>query len=612
MNKSLSELYKRIKKSLLYIKLSFKVIFKNQKWKIFLWILILVFPPLFTLFDNLIYSKLINNIANIVTKGNTFSPVLISFSLLILIRVLIAIVSKVKMIVFDKVAREVDGEMMEYTIKRTSNLSQINFDVATKYDKVKDAIGTELSLWNINWQIVSVATSLLSIIGALIILSKHKIYIAILSFVFLAPVVIIDVILINHDKKASVIKRRHSHVVQYFSGLLSNPLNMKEIILFNSYERIFKKWESHFKNNIRDRALFDFKRSMLVVVQKIFEILFFILIFCVCSIDVVKGEISLGDFYLFTANYTLVYASFYSIFESFCQIIENSEEYDVFLNFSKATSLGEREGQKLVEPKDVYIRFENVSFKYDDAYVLKNVSFEIHPREKIAIIGHNGSGKSTLIKLICGLYECEEGEIFINDANVKEYSQEDIYKLFGVVYQDFCHYQLSLRDVVASQNINDKNNSEKINRSLEKAGILEIADKLKKGLDTQLGKEFFEDGIELSGGQWQKLAISRNYFGDRKCYIFDEPASALDSFKEDELLRNTIQNLEMNDKNVIIISHRLSVGKMVDKILFFENGILLEQGTHEELMQKKQKYADMFSAQASLYIRGEHEKNFKD
>lgn len=245
------------------------------------------------------------------------------------------------------------------------------------------------------------------------------------------------------------------------------------------------------------------------------------------------------------------------------------------------------------------IEFWNVSFGYggEEILVLKNLSFSLKAGEKIAIVGENGSGKSTLIKLLCRFYDPKEGSIFVNGIDLKEIDLVSWRQQLSAVFQDFGKYPLSLAENIGISKISDLSNEKKLESAIEKGGLDYLPEKFPEGFATLLGKEF--SGKELSFGEWQKLAISRLFFRDSPIIVMDEPTASLDPNSEYEVFQRLIQAFE--GRTVFLITHRLNSVKMCDKILLLKNGNILEEGSHEYLMQQKGEYARLFSLQASGY-----------
>ncbi|MGU8281736.1 ABC transporter ATP-binding protein [Clostridium perfringens] len=246
------------------------------------------------------------------------------------------------------------------------------------------------------------------------------------------------------------------------------------------------------------------------------------------------------------------------------------------------------------------IEFKNVSFKYPktDKYIYKNLSLKIKKGQRLAIVGINGAGKTTFVKLLCRLYEPTSGEILINGINIKDFSKEEYYKILSVVFQDIKTFAFTVAENVSLENLEDVDR-EKVLHCIEKAGVGDKINSLKKGIDTSLLKILDGEGIELSGGENQKLALARALYKNGKIVILDEPTSALDAVAEYNIYKGFDELI--GDKTAIYISHRLASTKFCDVIAFFENGEIVEYGTHEELLKKNGKYSDMFNIQAQYY-----------
>ena len=248
------------------------------------------------------------------------------------------------------------------------------------------------------------------------------------------------------------------------------------------------------------------------------------------------------------------------------------------------------------------IEFKNVSFSYPGTgkLVLNHVSFTIRPGRQYAFVGENGAGKTTVIKLLTGQYLNYEGEIFLNNRELKDYATFELKAFFNVVYQDFAKYEISLKENILLGNLEerDENRLQEVIKALE---LEELVSNLPKGLDTQLGK-VSEDGVDLSDGQWQRIALARMVINPTSIKILDEPTAALDPLSESHLYKQ-FEKL-IRGQTSIFISHRLGSIKLADEIFFFDKGTLIEQGTHEGLMIRKAKYAQMYRKQLEWYIQG--------
>ncbi|MEL7222276.1 MAG: ABC transporter ATP-binding protein, partial [Bacteroidota bacterium] len=250
--------------------------------------------------------------------------------------------------------------------------------------------------------------------------------------------------------------------------------------------------------------------------------------------------------------------------------------------------------------KDGFI-FENVSFKYPgtDQYAIRDLSFHLRAGEKLALVGENGAGKTTLVKLLARLYEPSEGRILLDGTDLREYELHSLRENVGVIFQDFFRYQFNVRDNIAVGRINQGEELPLIEDAAQKSLAAPLVENLPDRYEQMLGKRF-HNGVELSGGQWQKIGLARAYMRDAQLLILDEPTSALDARAEHEVFLRFSELIK--DRTAVLISHRFSTVRMADRILFLENGSLLELGSHDELLAQDGKYAELFHLQAQGYL----------
>ena len=274
------------------------------------------------------------------------------------------------------------------------------------------------------------------------------------------------------------------------------------------------------------------------------------------------------------------------------------EKMQNFLNIKP--EIISRKNRALPE-KPVEIELKNVSFGYNekDGYILKNISMKIEPYSKIAIVGYNGAGKTTLIKLIMRLYDPNEGEILLDGVNIREYNVEEYRRKIGTVFQDFKIFAATVKENVLLD-FAEKGSDEAVRTAIEKSGFSERLETLSGGLSTNLTTEFEDDGVNLSGGEGQKLAVARVFYKEANLIILDEPSSALDPIAEYHLNHSMLSAAE--HKSVVFISHRLSTTRIADRIYMLENGSIIEEGSHDTLLENGGKYAKMWRVQAGQYL----------
>lgn len=254
----------------------------------------------------------------------------------------------------------------------------------------------------------------------------------------------------------------------------------------------------------------------------------------------------------------------------------------------------------LRRPMQQGIEFRNVTYAYEgkDEPALRNVSFRIDRGETVAIVGHNGAGKTTLVKLLARLYDPQQGQVLIDGHDVRDYDPDELRREFGVLFQDYVSYQFSARENIGIGRVERLDDTLAITAAADKSGAATIIDTLPEGYDTVLGK-WFDGGVNLSGGEWQKVALGRAFMRDAQILILDEPSAALDARAEFELFAR-LRDLT-HGRTAIFISHRFSTVRQADRILVFEQGELIESGTHDDLVALGGRYAELFNLQAASY-----------
>jgi len=313
------------------------------------------------------------------------------------------------------------------------------------------------------------------------------------------------------------------------------------------------------------------------------------------------GAFDIGSITQYVGAATALAANVYGLLEVLGGMKSNTvylEKTFEFLDLPNAMYQGSLTTEKRAD-RQYEVEFKNVSFRYPGAenWALKNVSIKFKVGKRLAIVGENGSGKTTFIKLLCRLYDPQEGQILLNGIDIRKYNYRDYMDVFSIVFQDFQLISQPLGNNVAGSAAYDE---ARVRKALTDAGFAERLDSLPKGLDTQLYKDFTENGVEVSGGEAQKIAIARALYKDAPFIILDEPTAALDPLAEAEIYSRF--NDISGDKTAIYISHRLSSCKFCDEIAVFHDGAVIQQGSHEELLgDAGGKYHELWNAQAQYY-----------
>lgn len=316
----------------------------------------------------------------------------------------------------------------------------------------------------------------------------------------------------------------------------------------------------------------------------------------------VTGEFTLGDLAFLSGSFLRLNGLFQQILLGFTAIAGQSMYLDDLFSFFEIepTILSPANPKPFPQPIRQGIRFEGVGFRYPDApdWAIRNLSFTLRAGETLALVGENGAGKTTIVKLLTRLYDPSEGRITIDGIDLRALSVSDIHAHIGVIFQDFIRYSLSARENIGVGRIAEQHDMAQIEQAAESSLADAVIAKLPEGYDQQLGR-LFRKGRDLSGGEWQKVAIARAYMRDADLIILDEPTAALDAKAEAEVFAR-FKSLAAG-KSAVIISHRFSTVRMADRILVLENGGILESGSHEELLALRGRYAELFDLQAAGY-----------
>lgn len=426
-----------------------------------------------------------------------------------------------------------------------------------------------------------------------------------------SPIVLFAVIILQiplHIFTKNMLKKKinnrekildNSRKINYLA-LISFMYNYgKDIRLFNMSPWLSKKTDEivEYDINLSDKNnSFDFKVSLFTVFIFLIKnsISYGVLLYLL-----INKSIEISEFVLYVSLVSGLSEWVSSISANFNTIYENSINVTYLRQFIDISETFNRKTTNYkINKNSVSIEFKNACFTYDGEEFIENLNLYIKAHEKIAIVGPNGSGKTTLVKLLCGMYKLNSGEILINDVNINDINIFEYYELFSTVFQDSDIVGISIEDFISSVD-DSKVNIEKLNYAIEQAGLKEKIEHLEEKEKTILGKGLYEKSTVFSGGELQKLLLARAIYKDAPVLVLDEPTAALDPIAEFEFYKSYMDVYK--EKTSIFITHRLASTKFCDKICYIENGKIVESGTHDDLISLKGKYYEMFMAQSKFY-----------
>lgn len=357
------------------------------------------------------------------------------------------------------------------------------------------------------------------------------------------------------------------------------------------YEDFFKRREAkHLRADIAD-VLLTFVRNGVAYMYLISQ--------------TISGELSAAEFLLYFSAVSGFTVWVKGNLDTFIRLHKQSLELSSlreFLDYPEVFLFEEGEKIDVLPDRDYKLSLVNVSFRYPgaDKDTISHMNLTLKPGEKVAIVGANGAGKTTLIKLLCGFYDPTEGEVLLNGENIKKYNRRDYYRLFTAVFQQYSTLNVTLAENVATSV--EEVDLEKVKECVEISGLTEVVAALPNGAQTPIGREVLMEGTELSGGQMQRLMLARALYKNAPIIVLDEPTAALDPLAEADLYRRYHELTQ--GRTSVYISHRLASTRFCDRVLYMEDGQILEEGTHETLLLQKGKYANMFDIQSRYYQEG--------
>lgn len=499
----------------------------------------------------------------------------------------------------------------KYFIFRSYQEEQDSFYDNNFYDRytfVKDHIESTTQIS------ITIFNTLLNAILGLIVFSVTISVFSISVLIFIL-IVAITMIFINRYIVKQRVKLNEDYIkeerkARYYSELLASKGHAKELRIFRLRNYFLKLWNNSFQNYSVGKYQFEKKALILGNIPNFLNNFFYILLILYFLYLVSIKKLSVGEFgFIYQAIRGITYYMQQIVdilSRELAQDYKYIEKYEAFTKDIKKDNLSQLQNYhprkfQLSEGNFEKLVLKNIEYSYpnQEGKAIDGLSFHIKKGEVVSILGYNGSGKSTLSKIMCGILKNYQGEVFLNDKNIKDMDLEEISKYFGIGFQDFTRYSLTLRENIGFGMIEKMEEKKELEKAIKKGNLEEIIEHLPQGIDSIIGKEYDETGQDMSGGQWQRVILARAYMGEPEILLLDEPTASIDPIEEMRMLSQLKEIL--NGKTALLISHRIGFARLSDRICIMEQGKIVEEGSHEELLNLHGRYYELFMAQKNLY-----------
>lgn len=505
------------------------------------------------------------------------------------------------------------GYLMQLEFRKVMSIDYDNYEKEKTQKLIENGTmaiqGNNIGIEGILHKSVLIAIEIIGLVLYSLLLSEVNIFI-ILLLLGISVIQFISFKIANKYEMKNKEKKAELEVTKSYLDRQTNEVSAgKDIRIYQLQHWLtskYKKANEKYQSLVAKERIRYFANDLIGLVLQLFRD---IICYGYLILLLKNGQLLVSDFVLYIGLVTSFAAYFNEITTNITEVERCQKMTDYFreiLDIKNRNHYGD--GKKLDSDEATFeIEFSHVTFSYqscddkEEKKVLDDVSFTMKKGEKIALVGINGAGKTTIVKLICGFYKPTSGNIYINGIDINDLDIDDYYSYLAVVFQDAFTFSFTIAENVTCE-IEDKYNKEKCINALKKSGLWDKIEKLPKQENTYLNKDIEEDGIQLSGGELQKLMLARALYKDCKLLLLDEPTAALDAIAENKMYEKYEEVI--SGKTALFISHRLASTRFCNKILFLENGKITEEGTHDELMTLDREYAHMFNVQSQYYKEG--------
>lgn len=577
------------------IALSFKISFQSSAPIMFFRLITLIIGAFVPIINITAMKNIINGLTDLNEK-----EIYVWFIILGVCQIATAVLNKITSylttIHSDRIALLISKDI----INKINELDISYYDDPKLYNELINVTRDINSIPSLIWNVLYSVQIFISLISAIVILFNYIWWSPIIIIISCLPNFIIDkkyalkMYKWNRDSVNEVRKMNYSYdtlTSKYFSKDIR--INNLKSYLYDKYIKQWKIWYNKKHNLLTKQFVASFISMFL---PNVVTLLFAGIILN----KILDAEFTVGDFSYYIGIMGQLTSATFGIISTFSQIIEQKTKIEYYNSFISWKPIISNNGTKKLNKLNSII-FQNVSFKYPntDNFVLKNVSFEIKKGEKIGLVGRNGCGKTTIVKLLLHLYEPTEGKILINNIDLREYDVNEYYKTISTLMQDYVNFSFTLRENTKTTDLSKTDSNDNVINACKNSDAYQFISMWENTIDEYLTKSFDSSGKELSGGQWQKIALSRFFYKEAELFIMDEPSASIDIESEKKIFDSVFNLYSKN--TLILISHRLSNLKDMSKIIVMDDGFIIEQGDHTDLMANKNVYFNLYNMQKEKY-----------
>lgn len=590
----------------------FRLVWNTKKSLLFIMLFMAVFNGVMPVVGSLIGAEILNRLSEVFAGAElAFSAI----SVLLVLQFLYTFFNSAVTSLYSTML-STSGELVTNHVKRmimgkAKEVDSVSFDSPDFYARMENAnreAGMRpLMIMRSTFSVLSTLISIVSYVAVLFAVNAWAPFVIVLVSI---PSTIVNFVYRRKNVEYMYRRSKNRREMDYYATTLIDKDLVKEIRMFNLADTFIDKYQASFDEYYKGLKKLQVSECLYSLLTSVLTSVVYCLLYILIARGVYDGLYTVGNFSLYTGAIHAIGSGVAQLISGTASIYEGTlfiENLQSFMEEKPSIVPILPEPRHVIRHEDHVIEFRHVSFRYpgSNKNALNDLNLTIRSGETVVIVGYNGAGKTTLVKLLTRLYDPTEGVILLDGHDIREYDVNELYDMFGIIFQDYGKYavtaeeNISFGDLGVKKALGPEKSLEAVKAAAHESGADVYIEKLAKGYDTPLMRYFEAEGAELSGGQWQKLAIARAFYADCDILILDEPTASLDPIAEAEIF-NQFRTLRAG-KTSIYISHRLSSATTADNVFVMENGRIMEEGTHEQLMEKNGLYHEFFVTQAAPY-----------